>query len=428
MARALTAKRIAKLCKIPGRYPDGEVAGLYLQITTPPSGRRPRGAASWVLRYERDGHERMFGIGSLSEFSLKEARSRAKAARQQLKDGIDPIDARKAAKAARALEAAKAVTFRQAAESYFEANRSKWRSALYAREWIRSLERHVYPTLGALAVSAIDTGLVLRVIEEPWKRIPQTAALVRQRIEAALDWATVRGYRSGDNPARWSGHIEHLLPPRKATDVRHFAALPYAEVPAFMADLRQREGVSERALEFLILTTSRSGEVLHATWDTKVELESGVWTVEVDLQSGIWTVPGTRMKGGRPHRVPLSPQAIALLEQLPDKSATGPVFTRSGGRALGRDSLERALARIRDDVTVHGFRSTFRDWASERTAFPHEVCERALAHVTGSKSSRAYARSDLLEERRRLMEQWAAFCYSPPAAGELVPLRKAARL
>jgi integrase len=420
---ALTAKKIARLVakQVIGRHPDGDVKGLYLQIAS-------AGAVSWILRFERDGRERMLGLGPLAIVSLKAARERARAARLQLLDGTDPIEARKAAKAARALEASRSKTFRECAENFIRDNQSGWRSAAHAGEWRRSLERYAFPTLGALPVAAIGTGEVMRVIKPLWERIPVTAGRLRQRIEAVLDWAGVLGFRAGDNPARWSGHIEHLLPARNGTAVEHFAALPYAEVPALMTELRRRQGVPERALEFTILTGARSGEVLHATWDTKVELESGIWTVEIDLQSGIWTVPGTRMKGGKPHRVPLSPQTIALLEQLPDKSASGPVFTRSGGRPLGRDALERALARIRDDVTVHGFRSTFRDWASERTAFPHEVCERALAHVTGSRSSRAYARSDLLDERRKLAEAWATFCYSPPVGvSEATPLRKAAR-
>jgi integrase len=423
----LTAKKIARLVAKQeiGRHPDGEVKGLYLQIKTADS-------ASWILRFERDGHERMLGLGGLDIVSLKAARERAKAARLQLLDGVDPIDARKAAKAARALEQAKAVTFEQAARSHFKNMESGWRSAAHANEYIRSLERHVFPVIGRLPVSAIDTGQVLKVIEPLWERIPETAARVRQRVEAALDWATVRGYRSNDNPARWSGHIEHILPARNGTSIRHFAALPYAELPAFMAELRQRDGVDSRALEFAILTAARSGEIRGATWDTKVELESGVSVVEIDLESRVWTIPNTRMKGGKPHRVPLSSQATALLEALPRDPDHPFVFNRAGGRTLGKDSLERALARVREDVTVHGFRSTFRDWASERTAFPHEVCERALAHVTGSKSSRAYARSDLLDERAKLMSMWADYCYSKPVVGaptadNITTLRKAAQ-
>jgi integrase len=384
----LTPKKIAQLVGKVGRYPDGH--GLYLQIKT-------SGSASWVYRYEYNHKERWLGLGPLWAVSLKEARERAKAARLQLLNGIDPVEARKQAKATVALAAAKAVTFEQAARSHFEAIRSKWRSRAHAAEYIGSLERHVFPVIGALPVSGVDTGLVLKCLEPIWQTVPETASRVRQRIEAVLDYATVRNLRVGDNPARWSGHLEHTLPGRAGTAVKHFSALPYAEIPAFMAELRQRDGTDSRALEFTILCAARSGEVLRATWN--------------EISHNAWSIPGARMKSGKAHRVPLSPQAVELLDQLP-KTESGPVFTRQNGRALGRDSLERALARIHDGVTVHGFRSTFRDWAAERTSFPHEVCERALAHVTGTKSSRAYARSDLLAERRNLMDAWATFCAS----------------
>jgi integrase len=420
MARPLTAKRVLKARKTPGRYADGDVPGLYLQVTTPAT-RTSRGAASWVLRYEVAGKERMFGIGPLHTFSLKEARARAKLARQQLKDGIDPIDARKAAKAAAALEAAKAVTFQQAAAQYFESNRPKWTNERHAREFVGSLERYAFPVIGALPVSAIDIGLVLRVIEPLWQRIPETANRVRGRIEMILDFATVRKWRAGDNPARWGGNIEHVLPARTVAAIEHLAALPYAQMPDFMSRLRARAGVSERALEFCILTTARPGEVLRARWP------------EIDPVAAVWTVPPEHMKkrkSSKPHRVPLSKAAVALLEQLPDKSADGPVFVGSRpGEPLGKDALQRALARMgHADITVHGTaRSTFRDWAAERTAFSYAARELALAHVVHSKQSRAYERTDLLDERRRLMEAWATFCYSPSAAGELVPMRKAAR-
>jgi integrase len=413
MPKPLTAKRVLRARKTPGRYPDGTVAGLYLQITSPQT-RDARGAASWILRYERDGRERMFGLGPLDVVSLKQARERARIARLQLLDGIDPIEQRKAARAARALEAARTVTFQQAAQSYFGGNQAKWRSPRHAREFIRSLERLAFPTLGTLPISAIDTGLVLRVIEPLWKRIPETASRLRGRIEMVLDWATVRGLRAGDNPARWSGHIEHLLPARAATDIKHFAALPYAELPAFMAELRQRDGVAERALELCILCASRSGEILGARWP------------EIDLDTGVWTVPARRMKGGEAHRVPLSSVAVALLRNLPGKSNDGPVFigTRPG-TPLGKDALARALARMGcDGITTHGFRSTFRDWAAERTAFSYAARELALAHAVHSKQSRAYERTDLLDERRKLMSKWAAFSYGPAAASEVVvPMR-----
>jgi len=412
----LTAKRVFKARKRRGRYPDG--AGLYLQVTSPQS-RRARGAASWIFRFERDGRERMLGLGPLHTVSLKEARERAKQARLQLLDNIDPVQAKQAAKAQRALEAAKAVTFRQVAESYFEQHQSKWRNAKHREQFIGSLRTYAFPVIGALPVAAIDTGLVLKVIEPLWKRIPETASRVRGRIEMILDYATVRNLRIGDNPARWKGHLAHLLPVRNAATIKHHAALPYAELPSFMHALRQRKDVAARALEFAVLTAARSGEVLGARWDLD----------EIDVDARIWTISAERMKGGKPHRVPLSKRAVELLKTLPREGGNPFVFigARSGG-PLWKQALQWTLARVgRNGITIHGFRSTFRDWAAERTAFPFEVCERALAHVTGSKSSRSYARSDLLEERRKLMSMWADFCHSSSAerGADVVPMRAA---
>jgi integrase len=417
MAKALTAKRIAKLRKIPGRYADGETAGLYLQVTTPPTIQRPRGAASWILRYQVGDKEHMLGIGSLSEFTLKEARDRAKLARQQLKDGVDPIDARKAAKAAAALEAARSKTFKECASEHYRSMESGWRSAAHAKEYWRSLENHALPMLGALAVSAIDTGAIMRTLRPIWETIPETAARVRQRIEAVLDWATVMGYRAGDNPARWGGHLAHLLPARSEISIKHHAALPYAELPAFMTKLRQREGVAERALEFAITVAGRTGEIL------------GARHREVDLRAGVWTIPGERMKGGQQHRVPLSPAAVALLKAVPgDKSPDSFVFQRPGGQPLVRGALQWALAGLRSGITVHGFRAAFKTWADEQTSYPPHIVEMALAHAVGDQVEQAYRRSDLFARRRKLMEQWSAFCSKPvrakavPAGEVVVPI------
>jgi integrase len=417
MARPLTAKRVLKARKTPGRYPDGTVPGLYLQVASKQT-TSARGAASWILRFERDGHERMLGLGPLAVVSLKLARERAKAARLQLLDGTDPIEARKAAKAARALEAAKSVTFQQAAKAYFESNRPKWTNERHAREFVGSLERYAFPAIGALPVSAIDIGLVLRVIEPLWQRIPETANRVRGRIEMILDYATVRKWRVGDNPARWSGYIEHVLPARKAADIEHMAALPYAQMPDFMSRLRAREGIAARALEFCVLTTSRPGEVLRARWP------------EIDLDAAVWTVPPEHMKkrkSSKPHRVPLSKAAVALLENLPGKSTDGPVFIGPRpGEPLGRNALQKALARMgHTEITVHGTaRSTFMDWAHERTAFAKVVVDMALAHVVGDKVEAAYRRGDLFEKRRNLAQAWTDYCHSPPVGvSEATPLR-----
>jgi integrase len=400
----LTAKRIARLRKRIGRYPDGH--GLYLQIAS-------AGAASWLFRYEVAGRERMLGLGPLHTVSLKQARERAKAVRLQLLDGVDPIEARKAAKAARALEAAKAVTFREAAEGYLVAHEGRWRSGKHRDQWHTTLATYAYPILGRLPIAAIDTGLVLRALEPIWRTIPETAARVRGRIEKVLDYAAVRNLRAGENPARWKGHLEHILPRRSAIAIKHHAALPYAELPRFMAELRQRDGVAARALEFAILTAARTGEVLHATWD--------------EVKDGIWEIPAGRMKAAKPHRVPLSAQVVVLLKALPRADGNPHVFIgQAPGSPISPSVLRKVLERMdRADITAHGFRSSFADWVSERTSFPDRVREAALAHVGGGKTTRAYARSDLLEERVRLMQAWADFSYGAEAAGEVVPMRKA---
>jgi integrase len=406
----LTSKKIAKLVskQAIGRHHDQH--GLYLQIAS-------ANAASWIYRFEHAGREKMLGLGPLWAVSLKEAREKGRQAKQSLLAGTDPIEARKAAKAARALEAAKAVTFREAATQYFESNRPKWTNERHAREFIGSLERYAFPVIGALPVSAIDIGLVLRVIEPLWQRIPETANRVRGRIEMILDFATVRKWRVGDNPARWGGYIEHVLPARKAADIEHLAALPYAQMPDFMSRLRARDGVAERALEYCILTTARPGEVLLALWP------------EIDLDAAVWTVPPEHMKKrkrSKPHRVPLSKAAVALLRNLPGKSANGPVFIGPRpGEPLGKNALQKALARMgHTDITVHGTaRSAFMDWAHERSSFAKVVIDMALAHTVGDKVEAAYRRGDLFEKRRNLAQAWADFCYSPPAAGEVVALR-----
>jgi integrase len=347
------------------------------------------------------------------------ATARAKAKREELalldlrqgEGGYDPIEKRKAAKTARMIEAAKAMTFRECAEAYIKAHERDG-------QWTQSLTDHVYPVFGALPVQAIDLALVLKALEPIWKTKTETASRVRGRIESILGWATTRGYRQGDNPARWNGHLENLLRARNTAkrDVReahkkgeHLAALPYAELGAFLAELREQEGVGAQALEFLILTAARSGEVRGAQWS------------EFDLAGRVWTVPGARMKAGKEHRVPLSDAAMQVLAHYQGNhhTAEGLVFP-----GVSKTILLKQLQRVRPGVTVHGFRSTFRDWAAERTAFPHEVCELALAHTVGSAVERAYQRGDMFEKRRQLAEAWARYCAQvEPAAGEVVPLR-----
>jgi integrase len=401
---ALTTKRVAKLTEA-GRYGDGH--GLYLQVT-------PAGVRSWLLRYERAGRERWMGLGPLHTFTLDEARARARQARQQLADGIDPLDARKAERAERALDAAKAMTFADAARQYFDQHEGKWKNRKHRAQFLATLRDYALPVLGRLPVAAIDTGLVLRCIEPIWQSKTETASRVRGRIEAILDWATVRGYRAGDNPARWNGHLGEVLPARgQIKKIQHHPALPFAEVPHFITQLAGREGMGARALEFLILTAARSGEASGAKWS------------EIDLEAKAWTVPASRMKGGREHRVPLSDRALEILRALPREAD----FVFAGerrGTAVAGTAMANLLGRMgRRDVTVHGFRSAFRDWAAETTGYPNHVIEMALAHAIGDKVEASYRRGDLLAKRARLMADWAKYCITRPAdaAGSVVPIR-----
>jgi integrase len=389
----------------PGRYHDGH--GLYLQV-------RNADNKSWLLRFERDGRERWVGLGPTHTFSLKEARERARDARQLLHDGIDPIEDRKAKKAERALAAAKSMTFRECAEAYIAANEGAWKNAKHAGQWTATLQTYVYPRIGNLPIADIDTGLVLRCIDPIWRDKTETASRVRGRIESILGWATVRNYRTGDNPARWRDHLEHALPDKaELAKVNHHPALSYAEIPAFMTLLRQRDGVAAKALEFTILTAARTGEVIGAKWD------------EIDLDAATLTVPAGRMKGGREHKAPLSERAVELLKALPTEADNSFVFLGPrAGSGLSSMALAAVLRRMgHGHVTVHGFRSSFRDWAAECTNYPNHVVEMALAHAVGNAVEAAYRRGDLLAKRRALAETWSKYCTSRPTAGaKIVPI------
>jgi integrase len=347
----------------------------------------------------RKSHD--MGLGSLSLVGLREARERSLQQRRSLRlDGIDPIEKRRAARQAAMIEAASAMTFKDCAEAYIAAHKAGWKNPKHAAQWPSTLGTYVYPIFGALPVQAVDVGLVTKAIEPIWAKKPETASRVRGRIESVLDWAKARGYRQGENPARWKGHLDHLLPARrKVAVVEHHAALPYAELPAFMADLCQREGTAARALEFAILTAARTGEVLGARWS------------EIDLEARLWTVPAGRMKAAREHRVPLSQAAISLLGQLEQQGDL--VFPgQRRGRPLSDMALLMLLRRMeRGDLTAHGFRSTFSDWAAEQTNTPSEVREMALAHTVSDKVEAAYRRGDLFDKRRELAEAWAQYCF-----------------
>jgi integrase len=413
MARTskLTALEIAK-ATAPSVLHDG--GGLYLRVTA-------SGGKSWVFRFQIGGKRRDMGLGPYPEVSLAKAREKAAEHRAQRRAGSDPIEAKVAERRAERLTAAKGRSFRELAEEFIGRNETAWRNAKHRQQWRTTLESYVYPTIGELAVSAVDTGLVVQILDPIWSTKPETASRVRGRIEAVLDAATVRGYRAGPNPAQWKGNLAHILPARsKVRKVEHYSALPFAELPTFMAALHKRAGTAARALEFTILTAARTGETIRATWG------------EVDLAAKVWTIPAERMKAGREHRVPLSDAAIAILEHVRplavmtdgNPNAAAPVFP-SARRALPMSNMVMLmlLRRMkRDDLTAHGFRSTFSDWAAERTAFPREVVEMALAHTIQNKVEAAYRRGDLFEKRRNLMEAWANFCDAPPA-GDVISLR-----
>src|SRR6185437_666112 len=377
--------------------------GLYLQTTG-------AGGCSWVFRYERryEGKkkQRYFGLGSAELVTLAEARDKATAARKVLLAGGDPIETAKAQRANAALEAAKGISFKECAEAYIAAHKASWRNAKHAAQWPATLDAYAYPALGALPVQAIDTGLVLKVLEPIWQTKTETASRLRGRLEAVLDWATVRGYRQGANPAHWKGHLDKMLPRRaKVQRVEHHPALPYLEAGTFMGKLRQQEGVSALALEFLVLTASRTSETIGALW------------AEFDLGAATWTIPANRIKAGKEHRVPLSAPALAIVKRLSETTRGEYVFPGGKrGRPLSNMALLKLLERMkRDDLTAHGFRSTFRDWAAERTHFPAELAEMALAHAVGDKVEAAYRRGDMFDKRRQLMDAWATWCSRPAA-------------
>jgi integrase len=399
----LTALKVARASK-PGMHPDG--GGLYLQVTG-------AGAKSWVYRFSLRSKSREMGLGSLSAVSLVDARAKAAECRRLRQEGVDPIDARKVSRAQFAFDAAKALTFKDAASAYIASHRAGWRNQKHAAQWASTLKTYAEPIIGSVSVQAIDTALVLKVLEPIWTTKPETAGRVRGRMESVFDWATTRGYRKGENPARWRGHLDNLLPARsKVRAIKHHAALPYGELPEFITALREQEGVAARALEFTILTAARTGET------------TGASRAEINPAAKVWTIPAARMKAGREHRVPLPPRALTIID---DVVTTDTKFVFPGGK-LGKPLSNMAMTSVlrrmdRGDITVHGFRSTFRDWAAERTNYPREVVEMALAHAIGDKVEAAYRRGDLFEKRRRLMSEWANYCARGKAAATVVPLR-----
>jgi integrase len=402
----LTAKAVAGL-RVPGKYRVSR--NLYLQVTD-------AGARSWLFRFMRNGRPRWHGLGSGDLVSLAEARDKTIERRKMLVAGVDPIEHERAQRIQALLASASTMTFKECGEAYIRAHEASWRNDKHRQQWRNTLNTYVYPVIGALPVQAVDVGLVMKVIEPIWQAKPETASRVRGRIETVLAWATARGYRQGDNPARWRGHLDQLLPKKtKVRKVRHQPAMPYRDVPGLMARLRTQASISARALEFTILATVRTNEIIHATWD------------EIDFAAKVWAIPGRRMKAERDFRVPLSDRQLEILASLPREKGNPYLFVgaRKGKGLSNMAMLELLRGMDGNGYTVHGFRSSFRDWCAEQTNYPRELAEAALAHVLKDKTEAAYQRGDLFEKRRQLMRAWAGYCASPPRAeGAVVPMAR----
>ena len=388
-----------------GYYADG--GGLYFRVSE-------FSTRLWAFRYTLVGKAREMGLGAYPDVTLKEDRERAAEARKSLRDGIDPIDQKRSVRAAMIAAHESALSFDKCAEVYIAAHRAGWKNAKHADQWTNTIKTYASPIAGAVSVNLIDTATLMRILEPIWTTKTETASRLRGRIESILDWATVRGYRTGDNPARWTGHLSELLPkPSKVAKAGHHAALPYQEVGAFMAALREQAGLGARALEFAILTASRSGEVRGATW------------AEVDIDGAEWIIPANRMKAEKEHRIPLSDAALKLLAALPRLDGSELIFPNGKGTPLSDMTLTAVLRRMeRGDITAHGFRSTFRDWAGETSAYPREVIEHALAHLLKDKAEASYARGTLFDKRRHLMADWAKYCSTVATAANVTPINR----
>lgn len=403
-ARELAPIEVQRLTK-PGMHTVGGVAGLYLQVL-------PTGARSWVLRVMVAGKRRDMGLGGFPDVTLAQAREKAREARATIEQGIDPIAQRAAARSTLAASRGATVTFEEAARQFIAAKSAEWKNAKHGQQWTNTLETYAHPVIGKLACADVALPHVLKILEPIWTTKTETATRLRGRIESVLDWATVRGFRKGENPARWKGHLDKILPaPGKVAKVEHHDAVAVDSLGAFIQDLRKREGIAARALEFLILTAARSGEVRGAVWS------------EIDMAGRVWTIPAERMKASKEHRVPLSDEALRLLEALPRIAGSDLVFPSPRGFVLSDMTLTAVMRRMSREEVPHGFRSTFRDWAAERTNYPREVAEMALAHTIGNAVEAAYRRGDLFEKRARMMAEWAKFCDTITPAGEVVSIR-----
>lgn len=394
-----TSKQADKMIREakPGAYADGD--GLYLKIGT-------TGAASWQYRYQMNGKRRMMGLGSCATVGLAEAREKAADARKQVKQGIDPLEVKEAEQTA---VEAKATTFRELATEYIADHRPGWRNAKHGQQWENTLAQYAFPKIGDKPIAEISTEDVLRILKKLWTEKPETASRLRNRIELVIDAGRAKGLSTAANPAAWRGHLDKLLPKRTKASKGHHAAMDYRELPAFYKRLTEdRDSLSSVALQITILTACRTSEVLLADWS------------EFDLDNRLWTIPGERMKAGKPHRVPLTDEVLKLLQGIKGEGYVFPGARQ--GRPLSNMAMTMVLRRLgHPDLTVHGFRSSFRDWCAEETHYPNIVAEQALAHTVGNAVEAAYRRGDLLDKRRALMADWATYCTTKPAAN-VVPI------
>jgi integrase len=402
---ALVVSRMTR----PGMYTVGGVAGLALQVSS-------GGGRSWLLRYSVGSKRRELGLGGFPDVTLASAREAAREAREKVRAGIDPIEQKRVLRSELSDARAKAMTFKACAEAYIAAHEAGFKNAKHRAQWSATLKCYAYPEVGNLLVGDVELVHVLKILEPIWYSKTETAKRLRGRIERVLDWATGRKLRSGDNPARWKGLLQgQLPPPSKISKVTHHAALPLSEMVGFMARLHGAEGVGARALEFLVLTAARSGEVRGAKW------------TEISFETKIWTIPAVRMKAGKEHRVALSPTAINLLRCLSNAPGNEFVFAAPRGGSLSDMALTAVMRRMGASAVPHGFRSSFRDWAAEYTNYPSEAAEMALAHSIGNKVEAAYRRGDLLEKRKAMMADWAAFCSQGANAEVISIMQKQAR-
>ena len=418
-AKEMSALAVASI-KSRGIHFVGGVTGLALNVTK-------YGSRSWVMRFQIKGKRRDMGLGSYPSVTLAQARESARAAREVLRQGMDPVEHARAARQRLIVEQETAVVFADAATHYIATHEHGWRNAKHAQQWRNTIETYANPVIGKVPLRDIDVAMVRRILEPIWTTKNETASRVRGRIESIIDWGITMGYRSAANPARWKGHLEHLLAqPSKVARRTRQPALPYADMPAFMQALRKQHNTSARALEFLILTGVRSGEVRNATWS------------EFDLDKAVWTIPAERMKGGREHRVPLSEQALRLVRAQQEVSFCDFLFPspnrprdpEADGAPLSDMALTAVMRRmeLQQKAVPHGFRSTFRDWASETTTHSNEVAEMALAHSIRNRVEAAYRRGDLFEKRRQLMQDWADFVLGRRPSSNVVSINEGFRL